>query len=157
MKRALDVEGAIVLDISQLECVETTMEDGTKSYSYRGDTFADLNHVPATMASSPSGHPNVQKTNNGAGTPDRPFERISAPAILGSAHTNFQVNHATSLSSVDHERLSMFLSYVQKPAFASYLLISRHYLGQALMARFTNILFLPICGIGLSQVAHLIL
>ncbi|KAF8606662.1 hypothetical protein BDV93DRAFT_553820 [Ceratobasidium sp. AG-I] len=110
VKRALDVEGAIVLDISQLECVEAALEDGTKSYSYRGDAFADLNHAPPTIASSPSAHASVENPSSGVGTPDRPFGRISAPVILGSAHTNFQVDHTTSLSSVDHERLSMFLS-----------------------------------------------
>ena len=157
MKRALDVEGAIVLDISQLECVEATMEDGTKSYSYRGDTFADLNHVPATMTSSPGVHASVEKSNSGVATPDRPFGKISAPVILGSTHTSFQVNHTTSLSSVDHERLSMFLSYVKNSLFACCLLISCFGVVRAPMARFMNMLCRPICVIGLFQLMHLTL
>ncbi|KAG8678052.1 His Kinase A domain containing protein, partial [Ceratobasidium sp. 395] len=56
VKRALDVEGALVVDIANLECVEITNEDGTKSYSYRGDTFADPSHAPAAIATSPSLH-----------------------------------------------------------------------------------------------------
>lgn len=110
VKRALDVEGATVLDISHLECVESTLDDGTKSYAFRGDTFTDASHVPAPAVSSPSVHGIAEKSSSGAGTPDRPFERISAPVVLGSAHTNFRGNHVTSISEVDHERLSTFLS-----------------------------------------------
>jgi hypothetical protein len=103
------VEGAIVLDISNLECVETMNEDGTKSYSYRGDTFADSSHVPVSIATSPSIHGGTDKSKS-PGTPDKPFGMISAPIVLGATHTDFKVKHVSSISGGDHERLSTFLS-----------------------------------------------
>jgi hypothetical protein len=101
----------MVLDIAHLECVEVTNEDGTKCYSYRGDTFTDAPHVTA----SPSTSPGIQATSDKAGTPGthyRPFERISPPAVLGASHTNFKAKSLPALSGADHERLSAFLAFV---------------------------------------------
>ncbi|KAG8720035.1 His Kinase A domain containing protein [Ceratobasidium sp. 394] len=109
VQRALDVEGALVLDIANLECVETFNEDGTKSYSYRGDTFTDPSHSPTSVLASPSIHGNAEKSKSSS-TPDKPFERISAPVILGASHDNFKTKHTPSISGADHERLSTFLS-----------------------------------------------
>ncbi|CAE7184639.1 unnamed protein product [Rhizoctonia solani] len=107
VKRALDLEGAMILDIANLECVESIEEDGTKSYSYRGDTFADSSHGAAPLATSPSIHPTSDKAPVIA---SRPFERISPPVVLGATHTNFKGKHISTLSGVDHERLSSFLA-----------------------------------------------
>ncbi|QRV75076.1 protein-histidine kinase [Ceratobasidium sp. AG-Ba] len=109
VKRALDVEGAMVLDIANLECVEVLGEDGAKSYSYRGDTFTDPVQIPPTIAASPSVHSGADKSKP-FNLPDRPFDRISAPAVLGATHENFRMKHVSSLSGADHERLSAFLS-----------------------------------------------
>ncbi|KAG9104974.1 His Kinase A domain containing protein [Ceratobasidium sp. 370] len=109
VKRALDVEGALVLDITNLECVETINEDGTKSYSYRGDTFTDPSYAPATVIASPSVYGGVDKSKL-PGSPEKPFERISAPVVLGASHNDFKAKHAPSISGADHERLSTFLS-----------------------------------------------
>lgn len=157
VKRALDIEGATVLDISHLECVESTCEDGTKSYSFRGDTFTDPTHVPAPVVSSPSVHGTSERSGGGAGTPDRPFERISAPVVLGSAHTNFRGNHVTSISGIDHERLSTFLSYVQVTHVVYLLLTRLHWTVRTPTERFMNMLYLLICATGQSQLAHPIL
>ncbi|KAG8740737.1 His Kinase A domain containing protein [Ceratobasidium sp. 414] len=110
VKRALDVEGALVLDITNLECVETINEDGTKSYSYRGDTFTDPSHAQASVAVSPSVHGGADKSKSPS-IPEKPFERISTPVVLGASHDNFKAKHTPSISGADHERLSTFLSY----------------------------------------------
>ncbi|KAG9127245.1 His Kinase A domain containing protein [Ceratobasidium sp. 392] len=109
VKRALDLEGALIVDIANLECVETTNEDGTKSYSYRGDTFTDPSHVSAGVAVSPNIHGSPDKSKS-PGTPEKPFERINTPVILGATHSNFKAKHIPSISGADHERLSTFLS-----------------------------------------------
>ncbi|CAE6416351.1 unnamed protein product [Rhizoctonia solani] len=107
VKRALDLEGAMVLDIANLECVESINDDGTKSYSYRGDTFADTPHGEAPLAASPSIHALSEKA---PGVANRPFERISPPVVLGASHVNFRGRHISTLSGADHERLSSFLA-----------------------------------------------
>ncbi|KAG8733967.1 His Kinase A domain containing protein [Ceratobasidium sp. 423] len=107
VKRALDLEGAMVLDIANLECVESINEDGTKSYSYRGDTFADPAHSAAPLSASPSMHALSDKA---PGVPNRPFERIGPPVVLGATHANFKGKHISMLSGADHERLSSFLA-----------------------------------------------
>ncbi|CAE6434858.1 unnamed protein product [Rhizoctonia solani] len=107
VKRALDLEGAVVLDIANLECVELANEDGTKTYSYRGDTFADSSHGAAPLAASPSMHAVSDKL---PGVANRPFERISPPVVLGATHANFKGKHISTLSGADHERLSSFLA-----------------------------------------------
>ncbi|KAF8689033.1 Domain present in phytochromes and cGMP-specific phosphodiesterases, partial [Rhizoctonia solani] len=106
VKRALDLEGATVLDIANFECVESFNEDGTKSYSYRGDTFTDSSHGPAPISASPSMH----ASDKVSGPANRPFEQISPPAVLGASHTNFKAKHVHTLSGADHERLSLFLA-----------------------------------------------
>ncbi|CUA70493.1 Peroxide stress-activated histidine kinase mak1 [Rhizoctonia solani] len=107
VKRALDLEGAMVLDIANLECVESINEDGTKTYSYRGDTFTDSSHSAAPLAASPSIHALSDKA---PGVANRPFERISPPVVLGATHTCFKGKHISTLSGADHERLSSFLA-----------------------------------------------
>ncbi|CEL55441.1 DNA polymerase delta small subunit OS=Arabidopsis thaliana GN=POLD2 PE=2 SV=2 [Rhizoctonia solani AG-1 IB] len=107
VKRALDLEGATVLDIANFECVESFNEDGTRSYSYRGDTFADSSHGSAPLSTSPGIHPLSDKA---PGAANRPFERISPPVVLGASHTNFKAKHTPTLSGADHERLSSFLA-----------------------------------------------
>ncbi|CCO28948.1 DNA polymerase delta small subunit [Rhizoctonia solani AG-1 IB] len=107
VKRALDLEGATVLDIANFECVESFNEDGTRSYSYRGDTFADSSHGSAPLSASPGIHPLSDKA---PGAANRPFERISPPVVLGASHTNFKAKHTPTLSGADHERLSSFLA-----------------------------------------------
>ncbi|CAE6516153.1 unnamed protein product [Rhizoctonia solani] len=107
VKRALDLEGAMVLDIANLECVESINEDGTKTCSYRGDTFADSSHGAPPLSASPSIHALPDKV---PGVANRPFERISPPVVLGATHTNFKGKHISMLSEADHERLSFFLA-----------------------------------------------
>ncbi|KAJ1307554.1 hypothetical protein OPQ81_001651 [Rhizoctonia solani] len=88
VKRALDLEGALVLDIANLECVEAVNED-------------------APLSASPGIHALSDKT---PGAANRPFEPISPPAVLGASHVNFKGKHISTLSGTDHERLSSFLA-----------------------------------------------
>lgn len=138
VKRALDLEGAVILDIAHLECVEAMHEDGTKSYSYRGDTFTESSHASAQLSASPSIHATGDKSSLAASY-DKPFERISTPVVLGSAHSNFKPKQAHSLSGADHERLSTFLTFVTFPWAHSIIIYLQRSLGITLMARSTSI------------------
>ncbi|KZO91573.1 hypothetical protein CALVIDRAFT_521478 [Calocera viscosa TUFC12733] len=112
VKRTLDVEGALVLDISHLELMEITDDNGKPSILFHGDPYGPTSAPTSSSAPNPPvpGAPNGTQANQTLLHRKYEFGSIPPLPVLGSAETAVDPDQrARGLTAIEHAKLSDFL------------------------------------------------